>query len=341
VRVNRLSRAGVVARLISEAAKRGAITNIAGRYGTWWRKDAQEYALRAHERITGRYIPRPATIVLSGRQLPVALRQLALAGRHAMIKPVKGSGGAQLAVVDPGGRFMPRDPDGRYVVQPVVRDPFLLGGHKADLRFYLLIDTASRQNSRRLATAFVRMAAMPYVHGQHDAEIANTSLRLRAKLPPAIWPLDELVAWPQETRRLISERLDELAETLLDAAFHAAAQRAARASRQVSRRVLFWGLDALLTGTESDPYLEFLEVNIHPHLYREARHCDETMDAFFRYAILPAAADSRPRALARSDAGPATGEPDPSRRGFPDPAHLPLRQPDALDACAGMRVAWL
>jgi len=288
VRVDRLSRYGVVTRLLNEAAKRGAITNIPGGFGAWWRKDAQEYALRAHERTTGRPVPRPPTIVLSGRQLPAALRQLALAGRPAMVKPVRGSGGSQMAIVRPGDTFRPRDPDGRYVVQPVVPGPFRLAGHKADLRFYLLIDTASRPASRRLTTAFVRMAAASYAYGRHHAEITNSSLRLRARLPPAIWPLDEVAAWPHETRRMISERLDDLAEELLDAVFQAVARRRARTGRPPARRILFWGLDALLTGTLSDPSLEFLEVNTHPHLYRGARHCDETVDALFRYAVLPA-----------------------------------------------------
>lgn len=309
VRASQVSRYSLVARLLNEAAKRGAITNYPGWHGAWWRKDTQEYALRAHERITGRAVARPATVALAGRQLPAALRLLALTGQHAMIKPATGSGGAHIAVVPPGGSFTPPSEDARYVIQPVAGNPLLLAGHKVDVRFYLLIDTESRANSRRLSTAFVRMAAAPYVYGHPPAEVANTSVRLRAGLPPAIWPLDETAVWPPRTRQLISERLDELSDELLDALFGFAARRGARARRDPPRRVLFWGLDALLTGPLGDPSVEFLEVNTHPHLYRGVRECDESVDTLFQYALLPAmlTAARKPAQSARPARPPRTG----------------------------------
>ena len=265
--------------LLIAAEARGVVTNLAGRHGSWWRKDRLEFGLRAYSRATGRTINRPQTFVVAGAQVSGVLDAFARRGLPAIVKPALGTGGDGVQVVQPGGRALVFD-DLNYVVQDLPQQLLLAGDRKVDVRFYLTLDTTTRRGSRRLPPVFVRAAPAPYQPGRLASEITNTAFRQRRGLPVGIRPLDGVTEWSPEIRAQIRTGLDALTDELLDAIFWAFGRG--------PRRALLWGLDALPVLTEDGVELSLLELNVYPTLYRDDSTCDGIVDAMLRYGYAPA-----------------------------------------------------
>jgi RimK-like ATP-grasp domain/Tubulin-tyrosine ligase family len=274
VRVRDADRRSIVERLLFAAEARGVLTNLAGRHGSWWRKDRLEFGLRAYTRATGRLVRRPQTFVVTGSQVAGVLDAFARRGLSCIVKPATGTAGEGLQIVQPGGVALALA-DVNYVVQELPASPLLVGDKKVDLRFYLQIDTTARRASRRLPPVFVRPAPAPFEPGRLVSEVTNTAYRERLNLPVAIRPLEAVDEWSPELRAWIRGELDAISDELLDALFWAFGRG--------PRRALLWGLDALPVLGETGPELQLLELNVYPTLYRGDPVCDDTVDAMLRY----------------------------------------------------------
>ncbi len=278
------TRYGVVRSLLMEAARRGAITNATGSDGLWGMKDALAATLDAYETATGAVVPRPRTWSVPGDDLPRTVAELARGGLDLIVKPANGARGGGVTVLL--ARETRRDgwplpsPTGMWVVQELLPRPLLVGGHKADLRCFALIDTAGRRLSYRPELALVRPAPAPYTRGRLEAELTNTAYRRRIGLPAANCPLSVLDSVSAALRATLARRLDELVGLFLDAYFWRA--------RPGPRRVMLWGLDVFASVAGDDARLYLLEANVHPSLLPNRPLCEPYIGAMLRDEYLPA-----------------------------------------------------
>jgi hypothetical protein len=282
----------VVSHLLDAASARGVTTNAAGVSGRWGRKDELEFALRAYTRHTGRRVSRPETYVVPERAVAGLLRRLAIDGRTWIVKPANRSRGQGIVCIKNADAWEAPGGGGDFVVQRLAERPVLTAGHKVDLRAYLLVDVGAPERSRRLTPVFVRLASAPYVAAEPQAEITNTSYRRRLGLPPAILPLDEVVALDPEVRKKLVSQLDALTAELLRAhAWWWDRHRPAR-EKTYGRRVLLWGIDVLPVWIGEELAALLLEVNVHPQLFRGVNRCDEAVERMLRVEYLPALRDA-------------------------------------------------
>jgi hypothetical protein len=275
----------VVDRVMLEASRRGVITNALGSSRSWGPKHRQELKLRRYESATGQVIVRPKTYIARPHELHAVLRVFARRGECCLVKPVSGEGGRGFHIVRPGESFRS---DSTVIVQRLIPDPLLVEGHKADLRFYLLIDVGDERASGRLCPIFVRRAAVPYVAQSLPAEITNTSYRSRLGLPPDIQPLDLAPGISHNLHTQIISQLDSLARTLVNAYFWNATHESVNGyTGSVPNRVILFGIDVLVASPTSDPRLYFLESNPFPALFRGLPDCDEAVDEMLSREYLP------------------------------------------------------
>jgi hypothetical protein len=276
----------VVDRLMLEASRRGVITNALGTSRAWGPKHNQELKLRRYEKRTGQTVTRPKTYIARPHELQQVLSLFAARSEISLIKPVFGEGGSGFHIVRPGESF-PRF-EGTVVVQRLIPNPLLLQGHKADLRFYLLIDVHNRQLSKRLRPIFFRRAAVPYVAGSEAAEITNTAYRIRQGLLPDVRPLAPSPDICRNTCEEITSQVDSLANRLLDGYFWDLADAHDLQALIPNRRILF-GIDALVAVPRgATPFLYFLETNPFPAFFRGVAACDGAVEEMFSTEYLPA-----------------------------------------------------
>ena len=278
----------LVARLMLEASRRGVMTNAPGADGRWGRKDQLEFALRSYTRTTGRKIERPETYVMAAPQIPVVLRSFAERGLDCITKPANRARGEGLQIVRSNTVWKPPSEKGNFIIQELVKNPFLIDGYKADLRCYILIDTEHQKRSRRLPPIFVRLAATPYVRGGLGAEITNTSYRRRLGLRPKIYPLDQAYGIPREIRNKLLIKVDALTDELISARFWWSRSMVSNWQTLLnSRRMFLWGIDVLPSYIKNDIKIHLLEVNVHPQLFRGHRISDSISEDILRDEFLP------------------------------------------------------
>ena len=275
----------VVDRIMIEASRRGAVSNALGSDRIWGPKHLQELRLRRYETTTGEVIARPKTYIARPHEIRKVLSMFARRGETCLVKPVFGQGGHGILVVRPGDFLAPSKRT--VVVQRLIPSPLLVEGHKADIRFYLLIDVNDECASDRVGPILVRRAAVPFFAGSLFAEITNTSYLLRLGLPPDVRLLDtvsEVHGWP---RTHIITQLDSMARALVRAYFWNARNEPIANSFVSNRRLLF-GVDALVATAASGPSVYFLELNPFPALFRGLPDCDQAVDEMLARECLPA-----------------------------------------------------
>jgi hypothetical protein len=288
VSISRLRRHDVIAHLLLESARRGVVTNAPGPLGRWGRKDQLEYQLRWFTRMTGKNVPRPETHPVVGAQLAPVLANFGSRGLDCIIKPADGARSEGVRLVPSNGASPPIADAAQVIVQELVKQPLLSGGSKVDLRVYLLVDGASRADSRRLDPILVRVASAPYQRLREAAEITNTSYRRRLGLPPHIAPLADIDTIAQPIRQEIIAGVDALATDLLDAVFLWKETQDWSGNRTAAR-LLIWGLDVLMAVKEDGHVsCNLLEVNVYPQLFRGDPICDSLVDRLMLEDYLPA-----------------------------------------------------
>ncbi|MBV8107688.1 MAG: hypothetical protein JO223_24325 [Hyphomicrobiales bacterium] len=304
----------IVDGMMLEASRRGVITNALGSSDTWGPKHCQELQLRRYESATGQTIPRPETHIARPDQMRRVLSIFARRGQACLVKPAFGSLGRGFHIVRPGSSFQSND---IMVVQRLIPNPLLVDGHKADIRFYLLIDVDNDRVSGRLSPIFIRRAAFPYVAQSLPAEITNTSYRLRLGLAPDIRPIQPMPGISEHSYSLIISQLDSLARALVNAHFWNAEHKSVETDGCIiPNRTLLLGIDALVAIRSSGPRVYFLESNPFPLLYRGTPDCDEAIDQMLSREYLPL--------LTRLDKLEAR---NPER---PQPALLVPQSPDSM-----------
>jgi glutathione synthase/RimK-type ligase-like ATP-grasp enzyme len=323
----------LVGRILLEAARRGLVTNATGLEGAWWRKDNLEFGLRAYARATGIRIPRPRTFVVHGQHIPEVLRWYAAHGLAAIIKPAFGSRAESIEVVPAGTPLRPNWPDGVFAVQDLIRNPYLVGGHKIDLRCYVLVDTANRSRSRRVGPVLARVAPLPYRHGVESAEITGTSFSERLGLRACTRLWETLDGVPGEVRAQLPTQLDRLTDGLLDALdWWVERTREQRGLDRATRRVQLWGLDVLPRKVDGRLAVALLELNVYPLLFRGSRSCDTAVDRMLREDLLPAVWAGIEERRAGQESRPCT---NPSSQPNP-PGDRPRMASRQLRACVQM-----
>lgn len=278
----------VVDRMMLAASSRGVATNALGWARNWGAKDQHEFKLRRYELATGRIVNRPKTHVARPHELRAVLAAFAKRGEVCLVKPVFGEGGRDFRVVYPGGIFT--DQLGSpVVVQRLMPDPFLVAGHKADIRCYLLIDIGGG-TSKRLSPIFVRRAAMPYVPASLPAEITNTAYRSMQGLPPDIHPLGLIHDMSANLRAEIIGELNSLMDAFIGAYVWDAARNTTNEItwREPSNRIFLFGIDVFVSNPRNRPRLFFLETNPFPALFRDAAECDHAVEMMLSQEYLPA-----------------------------------------------------
>lgn len=280
---------GVVQRILHAASARGVVTNGVGLQGWWAIKDHLELMLRAYTRATGRRVARPETIIAAPPQLPTVLRHFARRGVDCIVKPADGTQGEGLAVVRPDSPPVVTEPNSYVVVQELMPAPFMVRGHKIDLRCYVLIDVDSEMNSKRLPLVLVRRAGVPYTRASQQAEIANLTYQRHLGLPVEIMPLHLMEEIPERIKLDILERLDELLAELVRAHFWwVRAMGAQYSNPNPHNRVMVWGVDVLVGRSARGARLLLLENNVYPQLFRDSEICDSAVQEMFCRDYVPA-----------------------------------------------------
>jgi hypothetical protein len=275
----------VVDRIMLQACRHGLVTNALGTSRRWGPKHQQELNLRRYERATDCTVIRPATYIARPHELAQVLSSFAARSQPCLIKPVFGEGGRDLHIVHPGDAFPVLDYS--VVVQQLMPDPLLIEGHKADLRWYLLIDVNSRDASKRLRPIFLRRASTPYIPEHEDAEITNTAYRTRLGLPPDMRPLAPMADISLSLYAEIISQLDSMANSLLNAFFWNL--ECAGEDAIIPNRLIVFGVDTLVTlRPKSDPRLYFLETNPFPAFFRGLADCDLAVEEMLSTEYLPA-----------------------------------------------------
>jgi hypothetical protein len=298
----------VVDRVMLEASRRGVVTNALGRAREWGPKHQQELKLRRYERATGQVVSRPETYIARPHELPEALAIFGQRGESCLVKPSFGEGGQGIRVVRPGEPFTPSD-NSTLVVQPLIPEPLLVEGYKADIRCYLLIDPGDERASRRVGPIFLRRAAMPYVPMSLASEITNTSYRFRHGFPADMRPLHATSGISADLRAQIIAQLESVASALVNAYFWNSihdSTNGTSGSEGPNRAILF-GVDVLVAGPWSKPRLLFLETNPFPGFYRNLPDCDQAVDQMLSWEYLPVLASRGPTPGAPLQSGPTTG----------------------------------
>jgi hypothetical protein len=282
----------IVDRMMLEASRRGVVTNALGSSRSWGPKHTQELKLRRYESATGQAIVRPKTYIARPHEVCAVLSRFSERGETCLVKPVFGEGGRGFHIVRPD-ESIPQS-DCTVVVQQLIADPLLVEGHKADIRFYLLIDVDDQGSSGRLGPVFIRRAAVPYIAQSLPAEITNTSYRLCHGLPPDMRPLSLTPGISGDLKSEILSQLDSLARVLVKAYFwNAAHELVDSVGRFVPNRLILFGIDVLVAAPSTAPRLYFLESNPFPGLFRGLPDCDEAVDQMLSREYLPALMRSR------------------------------------------------
>lgn len=282
VDVLEIPRYRAIDRMMLEASRRGVVTNALGSSRSWGPKHHQELKLRRYESATGQIISRPKTYVARPHEVRAVLHIFAEHGEVCLVKPAFGAGGRGIHIVRPG-ESVPQFED-TVVVQPLIPDPLLVEGHKADIRFCLLIDVGDVRASRRLSPVFLRRAAMPYVPNDLTAEITNNAYRLRHGFPPDVRPLSNVTGISHDLQTEIINQLDSLAQLLIGAYFWNAGQDS---TEQVANRVLLFGIDVLVASLATTPRLYFLETNPYPAYFPNLPDCDHEVEEMLSREYLP------------------------------------------------------
>lgn len=270
-------RQSLLARILEEAGRRGVVTNTPGFEGRLGRKDQLEYSLRAYRRETGRTILRPETVAALGAQVSCVRDSFHRRGKKCLLKPANRSRGEGILILP---SVVDIEPEAAVVIQELIQNPLIVKGRKADLRCYVLVDTADGAACRRVGPVFLRLAARPYRAGQEAAEITNTSYRRRHGWPSAIFPLKQVIG--MGSRQTILSQLNALVEELLRFRFWLARER-----NESARRVLLWGVDVLPAWVGKELKLFLLEVNVHPQLFRGDALCDGLTEKMVMEDYLP------------------------------------------------------
>jgi hypothetical protein len=277
--------ADTTARILYAQARRAIPSNAAGPLGRLGHKDQLEYGLRWYARASGRRLPRPETHPSIGAQLATTFGTFG--GRDCIVKPVNSGGGRGIHIVAGGSVADDRfDPDARYVVQELERDPLVLDGSKADMRCYLLVTiVGGRARSRRVGPILVRSAPVPYQPLLAEAEITNTSYRKRLGLAPSIRPLELALSHEPALCRTLRTEVEGVCEEVLDFVF---AWRDEYAETDPApSQVMLWGIDLLSSGHTGTRKLQLLEINIYPQLHRNDETCDALVDTMLIDDYLP------------------------------------------------------
>jgi hypothetical protein len=274
-------------RMMLEASRRGVVTNALGSSRAWGPKHNQELKLRSYERAGGHAVVRPRTYVARPHELRAVLSAFAAQAESCIIKPVFGEGGRGLRIVRPGDAFPHFDCT--VVVQRLIPNPLLVEGHKADLRWYLLLDVDDRTSSGRLSPVLIRRTVIPYKNNAETeaAEITNTSYRRRRGLNPDMRLFAPMPDIPQHLYEEIIAQLDSLASDLVDAYFWDATHQCADGTEAPNRRIVF-GIDALVADAAGNPRVFFLEANPFPAFFREVPDCDGAVENMLAREYLPA-----------------------------------------------------
>jgi hypothetical protein len=294
--LQKLSRAGmdmhglplykVIDGMMLEASCRGVMTNALGTSQAGGPKHNQELKLRRYEKATGRRVDRPETYIARPHEVQGVLSIFASRSQNCLLKPVYGEGGCGLRIVHPGQSVSP--PSHTLVVQQLIADPLLLGGHKADLRCYLLVDVNNRSSSKRLHPVFLRRAFAAYVPATEAAEITNTNYRARHGLAPDMCLLMPMADISPRLCDEITTKLDLLAIQLLDAYFLDLVHGKV-GSAVIPNRLILFGVDVLVAvPANAEPRLYFLEANPFPAFFRGVPACDAAIEEMFSAEYLPA-----------------------------------------------------
>jgi hypothetical protein len=277
----------VIDRMMLEASRRGVVTNALGTSRAWGPKHNQELKLRSYEKAGGRAIGRPRTYIARPHELRAVLSIFAGHAESCLIKPAFGEGGLGLRIVRPGDNFAHLDCT--VVVQRLIPDPLLVEGHKADLRWYLLLDVDDRTLSGRLGPVLIRRAAVSYKYNAETeaAEITNTTYRRRRGLGTDMRLFAPMPDIPQRLHEEIIAQLDSLASDLVDAYFWDAIHQGAPGIEVPNRRIVF-GIDVLVADATRKPRVLFLETNPFPAFFRDVPDCDGAVEEMLAREYLPA-----------------------------------------------------
>ena len=253
------SRYSVVRHLLARAARRGQITNATGNDGNLGIKSELARLLDEFETATGCCVRRPRTWIVRGGA-PAEFAAAARPYSRFIFKPGNNARGLGIRIGDLGGERC--DDGGTWIKQELLADPLLVGGYKADIRAYVVIDTTSRANCAMPNEMLVRVAALPYRRGKLYAELTNSAVRQRLGLSPSTTLLEATDAIAPLARRRIAAQVKAASQAFLDGYFWYAGTQPACGSR-----VLLWGLDFFIGGPASDYAASLLEVNAYPSLF--------------------------------------------------------------------------
>jgi hypothetical protein len=280
----------VIDNILWKASHRGLVTNALGPDKRWGPKHEQEFKLRRYEEASGKIILRPNTHVAGPSTLPRLLDRFAGRGEACIVKPAYSDGGRGITIVGSTERTPGTvNHRGTVVVQELLWHPLLVGGRKADLRCYLLLDVHNQGRSGQHGPIFVRRASAPYKRGALESEITNTAYRHRRGLPPDILPIEHVPSIRRELRMAITAQLTSLLSELARAYFFDIESSAEWPGAGLApHRVALLGADVFVSLTPQGPIIYLLEVNPFPSLYRGSPQCDLAIDEMLATRYLPA-----------------------------------------------------
>ena len=280
--------------LLLGAARRGVLTNACGAQSAWGDKARLEDMLRACARGGGPRVGRPRTHPVHGSQAERVVAVLHAEGIDCVVKPAVGSWGEGITIHRRGDRHSVPVHVGEAVVQQLVIDPLLVGGHKVDLRCHVVVDIADPASSRRIGPIVARRAAMPHRSGEPLAEITNVAFQESHGVATALTPIAELAGLDGSRRAAVAAAADDLVAQLLAAhAWWVGETRRSSQARAESRRILVWALDILVAGGDGEPRALLAEVNVRPQLVNDGVACfaevETMLDAELGPAVMGAA----------------------------------------------------
>jgi hypothetical protein len=264
--------------LLTRISRQGVRTNYDPDASQLGVKSVLEERCREYEESSGRKIPRPRTIIVTGDRGKDEIVQFMGNVGPCIIKPHNESRSRGVAVLLSEESASALELGSRcHVVQELVSRPLLMDGCKTGLRVYLIVNDLKRSYSLS-QVGLVKLAPRAYRVGDPAAEIVGP-YEQRDGSWPTIYLLHELVAG-EETRATWTAIRKSIDQTI-DLFMEAVSWRAGLFYQRVPSTQI-WGVDILIRETDGRYVAYLIEVNTFPQLYRGDTVTDAAVDDVIR-----------------------------------------------------------
>ena len=265
--------------LLAEISRRNIPVSYS-EYATYWGNKRHLHTLLSNFEFASRdLVPRPRTCIVEFPKDKNLVGSLIGKFGHCILKPENKSRARGISILNQINDIeISNLLEGIYVIQELIRDPFLFRGRKTEVRVHLLISDLKKPKYRLLSPILLRSAPELYVQGNLRSEVCNTSYSKAVGKKPIVSTLSLLAKSSKlnlEDCNRIKESIEDTVRRLMNAVAWTGV------NYKLYPCLLIWGVDLLLRKTSEGYTTLILEVNHFPQFYSGVKEVDEEIDNMF------------------------------------------------------------